>query len=302
MPKVMSIGEVMVEFARGADGRYGLGCGGDTFNTAVYLSRAGVETGYATALGDDPYSSSIVAAAEGEGLSTRAMMRVAGRMPGLYVIDTDARGERTFNYWRDTAPARELFELPGWEQIAEQVVESGVVYLSGITLSLYSNQGLGRLLATLEFARERGAKVVFDGNFRPRGWGGDLARARTLFAEALKRATIALPTFDDEASLWGDASPAATAERLATFGVQEVVVKNGAGGALVSHQGKSYLVPIPEPVEPVDTTAAGDSFNAAYLAARIAGAAPEAAAEAGHRLAGRVIRHRGAILPREMNA
>ncbi|MDQ0510398.1 sugar kinase [Ancylobacter amanitiformis] len=302
MAKVISIGEVMAEFARGADGRYGAAYGGDTFNTAVYLARAGVSVGYATALGDDTYSEAIRAAAEAEGIDTRTMARVAGRTVGLYVIDTDSRGERSFTYWRDTSPARELFELTGWETIAEQVIEASVVYLSGITLSLYSNIGLGRLLATLEFARERGTRIVFDGNFRPRGWGGDVARARTVYAQALKRCSIALPTFEDEAMLWGDGSPAATAERLATFGVPEIVVKNGAEGALVFTEGSSHLVPIPAPVEPVDTTAAGDSFNAAYLAARLQGAAPVEAAQAGHALAGLVIRHRGAILPRTANA
>lgn len=302
MSKVISIGEVMAEFARGADGRYGAAYGGDTFNTAIYLARAGVEVAYATALGDDRYSDAIRAAAEAEGIGTGQMLRVPGRNVGLYVIDTDARGERSFTYWRDTSPARELFELPGWETVAEAIIEASVIYLSGITLSLYSNVGLGRLLATLEFARERGARIVFDGNFRPRGWGGDLARARTVYAQTLKRTTIALPTFEDEVMLWGDGSPAAVGERLSTFGVPEVVVKNGGEGALVFFGGTSHLVPVPQPVEPVDTTAAGDSFNAAYLAARLNGAAPAAAAEAGHVLAGRVIRHRGAIMPRAVNA
>jgi 2-dehydro-3-deoxygluconokinase len=302
MAKVVSIGEVMVELSRGADGRFGQSIGGDTFNTAVYLARAGVETAYATALGDDRYSDGIRASAQGEGIETQLMLRVPGRMPGLYLIDTDGHGERSFTYWRDSAPARELFELPGWEAVAEAIVESSLIYLSGITLSLYSNTGLGRLFATLEFARERGARIVFDGNFRPRNWKGDLGRARTVYAQALKRTSIALPTFEDEVLLWGDGSPAATAERLATFGVQEIVVKNGAEGALVVNGGAAQFVPIPQPVEPVDTTAAGDSFNAAYLAARLDGQAPSAAAEAGHALAGRVIRHRGAILPRHANA
>ncbi|CAA0103334.1 2-dehydro-3-deoxygluconokinase [Starkeya nomas] len=302
MAKVVSIGEVMVELARGADGRFGLSLGGDTFNTAVYLARAGVDTAYATALGDDRYSEAILASAQGEGIETALMMRVPGRTAGLYLIDTDAKGERTFTYWRDNAPARELFELPGWESVAEQMIEASLIYLSGITLSLYSNTGLGRLFATLEFARERGARIVFDGNFRPSNWKGDVARARAVYAQALKRASIALPTFDDEVMLWGDGSPAATAERLATFGVQEIVVKNGSEGALVVTGDASQFVPIPQPVEPVDTTAAGDSFNAAYLAARLGGEAPAGAAEAGHALAGRVIRHRGAILPRQANA
>ena len=222
--RVISIGEVMIELSRGADGRYGLSFGGDTFNTAVYLARAGVETAYATALGDDRYSALIHAAAQAEGIDTRLMMRVPGRAPGLCMVDTDDLGKRSLICWREGAPAREMFELPGWEAVAERIIEANLIYLSGITLALYSNVGLGRLLATLEFARERGARIVFDGNFRRSDWGGDLARARTVYAQALKRSSIALPTFEDEMRLWGDASPAATAERLATFGVAEIVI------------------------------------------------------------------------------
>ena len=145
-------------------------------------------------------------------------------------------------------------------------------------------------------------KVAFDGNFRPRGWKGDVARTRTVFAEALKRVDIALPTFEDEATLWGDTNPEATVERLQAFGIGEIVVKNGSSTALVADQNGREHVPVPEVVEPVDTTAAGDSFNAAYLAARLNGEAPVAAATAAHGLAGQVIRHRGAIMPRAVSA
>jgi 2-dehydro-3-deoxygluconokinase len=299
MARVVAIGEVMVEFARGEDGRYGLSVGGDTFNAAVYLARAGVATAYATALGDDAYSDAIVALAAAEGVETALMHRRPGRMPGLYTIETDPGGERRFAYWRDTSPARELFEAEDWGTTAAAIAGSGLAFLSGITLSLYSNTGLGRLLATLEALRARGGKVVFDGNFRPRGWKGDTARARMVYAEALKRTDIALPTFDDEVALWGDASPAATIARLQAFGIGEVAVKRGVEPCVVAAGGATEEVPIVTAVKPVDTTAAGDSFDAAYLAARLTGAAPAAAAAAGHRLAGHVVRHRGAIVPRE---
>ena len=295
---VITVGEVMVELARGADGRYGLAFGGDTFNTAVYLARAGVAVSYATALGDDPYSEGILALAAAEGVACDLVTRAQGRMPGLYLIETDASGERRFFYWRETSPARELFELPDWGRTAEALMGARLVYFSGVTLSLYSNTGLGRFLAALEMARQQGAKVAFDGNFRPRGWKGDVLRARTVFAEALKRVDIALPTFDDETLLWGDANPEATIERLQAFGIGEIVVKNGPNGALVADKSGREHVPVPEVVVPLDTTAAGDSFNAAYLAARRAGSAPVAAAADAHRLAGQVIRHRGAIMPR----
>ena len=153
-----------------------------------------------------------------------------------------------------------------------------LVYFSGVTLSLYSNTGLGRFLAALELARKQGVTVAFDGNFRPRGWKGDVARTRTVFTEALKRVDIALPTFEDEAMLWGDANPEATVERLQAFGIGEIVVKNGSNTALVADKSGREHVPVPEVVEPVDTTAAGDSFNAAYLAARLKGESPVAAA------------------------
>ena len=114
--------------ARGGDGRFGMACGGDTFNTAVYLARAGIDVAYATALGDDPYSDGIVAMAAAEGIKTDLMLRVPGRLPGLYMIETDTKGERRFRYWRDEAPARELFELPDWNRIAESMMGARLIY------------------------------------------------------------------------------------------------------------------------------------------------------------------------------
>lgn len=300
--RVTAVGEVMIELARGADGRFGLGYGGDTFNTAVYLARAGVPVAYATALGDDPYADEVRAFAAAEGVVNDMMIQAPGRTTGLYLIETDPKGERTFHYWREHSPARELFELPKWEAVAESLVASRLIYFSGITLSLYSNLGLGRFLAVVELARQSGVKVAFDGNFRPRGWKGDLARTRAVFVEALKRVDIALPTFDDEALLWGDSSPEATIDRLQAFGIGEIIVKNGPNSALVATEGARELVPVPHVEVPIDTTAAGDSFNAGYLAARLSGEPPPAAAVSAHRLAGEVIRHRGAIMPRKAAA
>lgn len=296
--RTICVGEATVELARGGDGRFALASSGDTFNTAIYLARAGQPTAFASALGDDLYSDAIVSLATAEGIATDLIVRVPGRLPALTLIDADRQGGRSLHAWRETAPARELFELPNWSKSAEALTSARLIYFSGITLSLYSNAGLGRFLATLELARKIGVTIAFDGNFRPKGWNGDLGRTRTVYMEALKRVDIALPTYDDEAVLWGDPSPEATVDRLQAFGIGEIAVKNGPHSALIASGGSREFVPVAEVVQPLDTTAAGDSFNAAYLAARLTGAVPSVAASAGHRLAAEKLRHRGAIMPR----
>ena len=110
--RAVCVGEALVEMARGADSRFALGSSGDTFNTAIYLARAGAPVAFATALGDDPYSDAIVALAQAEGIATDLILRVGGRLPGLALADADGTGERRALYWREAAPARELFELP----------------------------------------------------------------------------------------------------------------------------------------------------------------------------------------------
>jgi len=296
--RVICVGEAVIELSRGTDGAFTAACAGDSFNTAVYLARAGLGVGFASAVGDDPYSDSIVALAVAEGLATDLILRVPGRLPALSLVERGRSGERVSRIWGEGAPARQLFELPDWMRIAQSLVTARLIYFSGITLSLYSNNGLGRLFAALEVARQQGAKIAFDGNFRPAGWQGNLARARTVFMEALKRVDIALPAFDDETVLWGDPSPESTVARLQAFGVGEIVVKNGPNSALIASARGLEFVPVPEILVPVDPTAAGDGFNAGYLATRLSGSEPGQAVSAAHRLAGTIISHAGALLPR----
>lgn len=298
MSRVLSIGECMLELSILADGGCSLSWGGDTLNTAVYLARLGVAVDYLTALGDDPFSDAMLSGWRAEGVGTSRVVRIVGMLPGLYAIRRDATGERSFYYWRQNAAARELFRHPDARETVERIVDYAWVYLSGITLSLYDDAGRDVLVRQLDRVRERGGKVVFDGNFRPRGWP-DLATARAAFSTVLARTDIALPSADDERGLWGDPSITATIERLRSFGVPEIVVKDGARGCVLADQRSELMVPARPDVPVVDTTAAGDSFNAAYLAARLRGCAPPDAAARGHVLAAAVIGAIGAILPRE---
>jgi 2-dehydro-3-deoxygluconokinase len=295
--RVVSVGECMVELARGADGRFDLAFGGDTFNTAVYLARAGIPVAYATALGDDPYSGGIASLAREEQVAGDLVQVLPGRMPGLYLIET-SNGERSFWYWRDRAAARDLFEADHAAAAMRGIESAAVVYFSGVTLSIYSDAGRDRLAQALSTARDRGAIIVMDSNYRARGWQGDKERARRVFERFWRLSQIAMPTFEDEQTLWGDSSPEATLSRFAAMGVAETVIKLGADGAAIQTGSACEHIATPHRAKPVDTTGAGDAFDAAYLAARLRGLEPHEAALIGHDLAAIVVQHRGAIVPR----
>lgn len=291
MSRVVAIGEVLVELSRGEDGRYGLAFGSDAFTTAIHLARLGVATAFATALGDDPYSQAIVQLAETEGLATDLIVHVAGRRPGLVMVETAESGGRLAFDWREAAPSRRLFALEGWGSLAEAITAARLVYLTGHTLSLYDNAGIGRLLATLEVARQRGALVAFDSAFHPQSWGGDVARARAVFIEALRRVDIALAGYAGAALLFGDVSPAATLARLAACGVGEVAVRADSSIHLLSG-GEAAQVPPGAMIEAPEP--AGEAFSAAYLAGRLGGRPPLAAAEDSFRLAAEAAARKGA--------
>jgi 2-dehydro-3-deoxygluconokinase len=294
MTRVACIGECMIELRQTAGAEFSRGYGGDTLNTAVYLARLGVGADYITALGDDALSDEMIAGWTGEGVGTGRVARLAGKLPGIYLIETDAKGERRFYHWRENAAARSLMELPQTGEILEALAGYDMVYLSAITLSLYGEGGRRRLIAALGKIRQRSVRVAFDTNFRARGWP-DLAIARRAYADAFDAADIVLASTEDLSPLYPGEDGEALLMRVPG---NETVMKLAEPTCIVRSDGRSHLVkaePVRNPV--VDTTAAGDSFAAAYLAARLGGADPVAAARAGHRLAGTVVCHRGAIIP-----
>jgi 2-dehydro-3-deoxygluconokinase len=297
--RIVAIGEGMLELSGDFGGAARLAYGGDTLNTAVYLARLGCAPAYLTALGLDPWSQDMRLAWEREGIRTHLVLTSPTRLPGLYAIRTDAAGERSFHYWRAQSAARELFGLPGLDAALAEAAGCDLLYLSGITLSLYEGADRERLFDLAGRVRAGGGQVAFDPNYRPRGWASPEA-AREAFSRMARLATLALPTFDDEAALHGDADPLATARRWGEAGVGEVVVKRGGEGASVFVQGERHDVPAVRGVPVVDTTGAGDSFNGAYLAHRLRGARPAMAAGQANRLAAVVIGHPGAIVPREV--
>ncbi len=296
--RIACLGEVMIEVARAGGDTARIGVAGDTFNTAVYLSRAlgPSRVAYVTALGTDRQSDRIIDALRAEGLDTTHVARLPGQMPGLYLIDTDAQGERSFSYWRSTSAARQMFAQGSG--ISPAFLDGfDTLYLSGISIAILdaaSRDGLAEALARF---RDRGGRVAFDTNYRPVLWQ-DLATARKQMSRFIGLTDIAFPSRDDEEALFDDRRSNDILDRYARMGVRQGALKCGGEGA-IALDGSRLRRMASEGVKVVDTTAAGDSFNAGFLAKLDAGGDASACLEAAASLAEQVIGVRGAILLRE---
>ena len=293
MTRAVAIGECMVELSLAGSDAASVGYAGDTFNTAVYLSRLGLEVAYATALGaDDPFSAGILRLMAEEGIDDSLVVRARGRLPGLYAISQGASGAPRFDYWRAEAPVRDYFRLADEAGLSPALLralrQAQLVYISGVTLAVVGEAGRTQLFALLAAATHAGAAVALDVNYRPRLWGSAEA-ARTAMTRAAAFARYVSLSEDDRNGLggWRPPDEAEVVERLA----DRTVRVRFEDGVLDIRPGAGRF-------QAVDPTGAGDAFNAAYLAARLEGDSPTRAVAAGRRLAEAVVSRRGAIIPK----
>ncbi len=295
--RIALLGEPMLELSHPVGQGAKLSYGGDVLNTSIYLARLGVLPNLVTALGTDPYSDGLLKDWERECVQTSHVLRDPERLPGLYAIQTDHQGERSFYYWRSNSAARNFFNLAGCAKSVNFMKKADWLYMSGITLSIFTDEEREQLAEIAKQVKARGGQVVFDPNYRPNGWASHEAACDAIEKFAV-HTTLMLATIDDENLLYGQMPGETHAARWHDLGVGTVILKCGPGGAIIYEKGQAaHRVPVSVCEQPVDTTGAGDSFNAAFIAMKCRGQSTLKAAEAGNLLASHVIRHPGAIMP-----
>jgi 2-dehydro-3-deoxygluconokinase len=295
--RLCAIGEAMGELRPVAGAQFALSIAGDVFNTLAYLRGLGGPAWYlalVSGVGTDPVSEKLhTRCAE---LGIRLLAGTAADTPlGLYMIGTDSRGERSFTYWRSASPARQLVNMLQ-EEARSMLLGSELVLLSGISLAILDDAQRERLVALLQACRDAGARIVFDPNYRARLWKSP-AEARHWVERLYRLADVVLPGLEDELALFGRQSPEEVLGQPALAGAREVVIKAGRAGVVARVDGRFVAAPFVPAQRTVDTTAAGDSFNAAWLVARRAGLDPERAARFAASTAAAVVAHAGAIVP-----
>jgi len=302
MIRAICIGEAMVELRPQGPDTFSRSVAGDVYNAAVYMRRCLGETAqvsFLTVVGEDPLSAELMAAFDGERIDTGLVFVEAARLPGLYMIELDGRGERTFLYWRGESAARCWVTALDRAGGAEVLAGADLVMFSGISLAILTPEDRHRALSLLAALKGRVGAIAFDPNVRPALWAGP-AEARQSVEAAMSLADIVLASQDDGAWIWGQTDPGLQIERILKFGPGEVVVTLGEGGMQMFAEGKARTAPSPGAAV-IDTSGAGDSFNGAYLAARLTGVSPFAAAQAGQALAAKVVTRPGALIAAEIS-
>jgi 2-dehydro-3-deoxygluconokinase len=282
MIRAYCIGECMVELRGAGEALLRQGFAGDSYNTAVYLKRSApdISVHYVTATGTDPMSRAMRAAWSDEGIEDDLAFAVPDRKPGLYMIELDAAGERRFHYWRgDSAAKRWLAQLQ--QAGIDSLFGADLVYLSGISLAILPPEQRSDALSLLDALRGKVGKIAFDPNYRPALWPSR-DEAVEMVRQAAARSDIFLPSSEDIEAL--QISPDCAETAMTAEGAKCLVMGDWIRGDLAPRV--------------VDTSGAGDSFNGAYLAARLRGAVPAEAARAGLAMAAEVVGHPGAIIPR----
>ncbi len=297
--RIACIGEAMVELSLDPtlDGAR-IGYAGDALNAAIYLRRelpATATVAFVSAIGTDALSDRLATTIGDEGIDTTHLARNPHRTTGLYAIRTDPLGERQFSYWRDTSAARAMFEGPDPFAVLDGF---DVVLMTAISLAILPPDTRTALFHHIAAFRHRGGLFAFDSNYRPRLWSG-LPEARATIEAAWRVTDIALPSVDDEMAVFGDRTADKVIARLRQWGIRRGALKCGAHGP-VSLSGHAPDQTYPKAPQVTDTTAAGDSFNAGYLAGILTGQQEPSALMAGHTCAAKVIAHRGAIVPKAL--
>lgn len=301
MKNIYLFGECMIELMPAAQDQSSTlmkqSFAGDVFNTAVYLKRtfADMNVHLVTAVGQDPFSLDMLQYFENENIGCDFVFKSTTKIPGLYSIQLDEQGERSFTYWRENSAARQVMQHID-DQVISQLAKGDMFFFSGISLAVIEPSARAAFWLLIDQLKAAGVQIVFDPNYRPRMWSG-AKEAQEQFELALQKSDLSLPGVDDFQQLFGMTTVEEVNQYCQQFGLTELIIKNGEQGILVVVDGEMSQFAITPVENVVDTTSAGDSFNGVYLGARIEGYSVNDSISLASKAAGFVIQHRGAIAP-----
>lgn len=288
-PDILCLGEPMLEFNQQPDGNYLPGHGGDTSNAAIAAARQGAKVGYVTHVGADTFGNSFMDLWAKEGVDTSTVRQVCDAHTGIYFVTHNDDGHE-FSYFRAGSASSKMApdDLP-----VPALQAAKILHVSGISQAI-SDVAADTVFEAMRIVKQAGGKVSYDTNLRLKLW--PIERARAVTHAGMAQCDIALPGLDDAEHLTGLSDPDAIADFYLNLGASVVALTLGAQGTLVATTNKRDRVK-GRRVEAVDATAAGDTFDGAFLSRIAAGDDPFSAAKYANAAAALSTQGYGAVAP-----
>jgi len=302
MSNVVVMGECMVEFSPNNTGMLNQSFAGDVYNTAVYLNRLtdkSTNVSILTAVGNDDISYKMLSAFAAEDIDNSMVLVSDKATVGAYLIETDELGERSFVYWRGNSAAKSMMKDTALSEELLSQNKDSVFYFSGISIAIINKEDREQFWQMITRLKAQGIEIVFDSNYRPRLWDNE-QEAVIQFNQALEVSDVVFAGVEDFDLLYKINSFDSVAEFLQQFDIKEAIIKNGSKGVVSISSGQVNFSPVVPVDKVVDSTSAGDSFNGAYLAAKINGQGVEEAVKFASKIAALVIQHSGAIIDKKV--
>ena len=268
MPQVVTLGDINVDLIahipryprKGGDGlaeRMTIRGGGSAANTAIALARFGVQVGIVGRVGDDPLARYALADLEAAGVDLSQLQRDPEATTGLMFIAVTPDGERTMFGCRGANPGTDPAQLD-----EGAIARAGWLHISGY--ALLERPQREAACRAMEAAHRAGVAVSLDAGVEAAILMADEVRA------LLPRIRMILPNELEAERLTGQGEPVRAVEALLGYGVQVVGLKLGPRGCVVGSVDEIFAVPAFS-VQVVDTTGAGDAFDAGLILGHLGG-------------------------------
>lgn len=275
-PEVVGIGEVLIDFVATEPVSYAEApafqkCfGGAPMNTLVGVARLGSESGAITAVGADPFGQFLIQELEKNGVDTsRVKVKEGTRTTITFVANEPETGERSFIFYRRPWVRGTADSSLSVEDVdPDYISDADILHVSGFSLS--QNPSRKAVLNAVKHARSMGVKVSFDPTLRVDVWNSERT-VRRLYAQMLRLSDIATFSREEASFMFGTHDPEKAARKALKRGVQTVGIKLGADGALLQNSAGESLYAPAFKVKAVDTTGAGDGWNAGLLVGMLRG-------------------------------
>ena len=291
---VCSIGEAMIEISNIKNSLYNQSFAGDTLNFCNYLDKKKLNAFFLSAIGKSEINQSLLDFVKSKNISTKYIKQINQFEIGLYLIKNKDNGEKQFFYWRDESAAKQYFNNIDFLNLYKELKNFDYIYFSGITLSIIHISKLNNFIKLLKLLKRKKIKIVFDFNIRPTRW--NKKNLNNFFDSVLKFVDICFISGEDM-SYWKNKNGIKSYEQIVKkYKIKHSIFRKNAKFTYVFLNKNKYVFKNKLLKKVVDTSGAGDGFNAAYLSNFIVNNDPVLALKAGSSLGSKIVMKKGAIV------